>query len=233
MSKSIFTLFIALASLSPFVDLPVRAQKQDDSSWTADFSLDKSELTHTGRNPYFILEAGYTLVLTDGKEQLTITVLDETKKVDGIETRIVEERETVNGKLTEVSKNYFAISKRTNSVYYFGEEVDIYKNNKIVSHEGAWLAGVNGAKFGLMMPGMPLLKARYYQEVAPGVAMDRAEIVSLSETLKTPAGEFKNCLKIEETTPLESGKEYKLYAPGIGIIQDGSLKLIKYGKGDK
>jgi hypothetical protein len=35
-------------------------------------------------------------------------VLDETKTVDGVETRIVEERETVNGKPIEVSRNYFA-----------------------------------------------------------------------------------------------------------------------------
>jgi len=64
--------------------------------------------------------------------------------------------------------------------------------------------------------------------------MDRAEIVSLSETVKTPAGEFKNCLKVEETTPLEPAtKEYKYYAAGVGLVQDGSLKLVKYGKAEK
>lgn len=60
------------------------------------------------------------------------------------------------------------------------------------------------------------------------------EIVSVTETFKTPAGEFTNCLKMEETTPLEPAeKEYKHYAPGIGLIQDGGLKLVKYGKGEK
>ena len=82
-----------------------------------------------------------------------------------------------------------------------------------------------------MMPGQALLKGKYYQEIAPEVAMDRAEIVSMSETLKTAAKEFTRCLKVEETTPLEPGvKEYKLYAPGIGIVRDGSLTLVKYGK---
>src|SRR5437762_8506857 len=42
----------------------------------------------------------------------------------------------------------FALCKRTNSVYYFGEDVDIYKNGKIVGHEGSWLSGEKGAKFG-------------------------------------------------------------------------------------
>ena len=123
------------------------------------------------------------------------------------------------------------ISKRSNSVFYFGEEVDIYKNGKLVDHEGAWLSGEKGAKFGLMMPGIALLGARHYQEIAPGEAMDRAEIVSVTEAFQAPAGEFKNCLKVEESTPLEPGKkEYKRYAAGIGLIQDGSLKLVRYGK---
>jgi hypothetical protein len=107
--------------------------------------------------------------------------------------------------------------------------VDIYKKGRIVEHEGAWLSGVQGARFGLIMPGTPLLGARYYQEMAPKVAQDRAEVVSLTEKLKTPAGTFENCLKTEETTPLERGKEYKLYAPGIGLIQDGDLKLSRSG----
>jgi len=81
------------------------------------------------------------------------------------------------------------------------------------------------------MPGLPLIKARYFQEIAPKVAMDRAEILSLSETVKTPAGVFTNALKTEETTPLEPlAKEAKYYARDVGLIQDGDLKLVKYSK---
>src|SRR5262245_41855163 len=223
---------LCLAAMLP----GLRAQEADrDREWTGTFRVAKDELSATGRNPYFILEPGYRLVFAgkeDGEEiGLTITVLDETRTVDGVETRVVEERETKGGKLVEVSRNYFAISKRTNDVFYFGEEVDMYKNGKLASHEGAWLSGVDGAKFGLLIPGEALLKARYYQEVAPKKAMDRAEIVGVAETIATPAGEFKHCLKTEETTPLEPGvREYKYYAPGVGLIRDGSLKLVKYGK---
>lgn len=107
----------------------------------------------------------------------------------------------------------------------------MYKAGKIVSHEGAWMAGVNGARFGLAMPAVPTLKAKYYQELAPGIAMDRAEIVSLSETFNTPAGVFNDVLKIVDTSPLERGAaEAKYYAPGVGLLRDGSLKLVKYGK---
>ena len=201
--------------------------------WTAEFPIARGELAPTGRNPYFILEPGYSLVLEGGGEQLTVTVLNETRMVDGVETRVVEERETKNGKLVEVSRNFFAISKRTNDVFYFGEEVDMYKDGQVVSHAGSWLSGVSGAKFGLMMPGTVSLNARYYQEVASGVAMDRATIVSVSDTVKTPAGEFTNCIKVQETTPLEPLiTEYKYYAPGIGLVQDGPLQLVKHGRSD-
>jgi hypothetical protein len=217
----------------------LRAQNADkDGRWTETFLVEKGELFSTGRNPYFVLEPGYRLVFAgkeDGEEVgLTITVLDATRMVDGVETRIVEERETEGGKPIEVSRNYFAISKRTNDVYYFGEDVDIYKNGKVVGHEGAWLSGKDGAKFGLALPGSPLLGARYYQEQAPGKAMDRAEVVSLSETMETPAGKFANVLKIEETTPLEPGvKEAKHYARGIGLIKDGPFRLVSHGASKK
>ena len=60
--------------------------------------------------------------------------------------------------------------------------------------------------------------------------MDRAEVVSVSERMTTPAGTFERCLKTEESTPLEPGREAKLYAPGIGLVKDASLVLISYTK---
>jgi hypothetical protein len=48
--------------------------------------------------------------------------------------------------------------------------------------------------------------------------------------LQVPAGSFRNVIRIEETTPLESGqREYKLYAAGVGLLQDGTLKLVRQG----
>jgi hypothetical protein len=80
------------------------------------------------------------------------------------------------------------------------------------------------------MPGTVLLGSRYYQELAPGVAMDRAEIISNQEKLETPAGNFTGVVKIRETTLLEPKDiSYKLYAPTIGLVQDDKLLLIKYG----
>jgi hypothetical protein len=55
--------------------------------------------------------------------------------------------------------------------------------------------------------------------------MDRAEIVSVTETFKSPAKEFKNCVKTKETTPLEADVGHKHYAPGVGLVQDAGLVL--------
>jgi len=201
-----------------------------DTGWTQDFIVDSGELQSSGRNPYFILEPGYQLVLEHGRERLTITVLDTTERIAGVDTRVVEERETNGDTVVEVSRNFYAISKRTNSVFYFGEDVDIYRNGVIAGHEGAWRSGLNGARFGLALPGLPLLGARYYQELAPRVAMDRGRILTLNGVLTTPGGRFTSVLRIEESTPLEPGqREAKLYAPGVGLVQDASLRLVRYG----
>lgn len=197
------------------------------------FLPDSCEFITTGRNQYFILEPGYQLIL-EGEDdheklQLIITVLNETRKVGNIETRVVEERESENGELAEISRNYIAYCKQTATIAYFGEDVDIYKKGKIVSHEGSWLAtGMN--KPGVLMPGIVLPGAKYYQEFAPGIAMDKAEIISTTEVVKTTSGYFINCLKTLETNELKpKEKEYKYYAPSVGLVKEEELYLAKHG----
>ena len=215
------------------VGAAVFAQAKDTpkSAWQMEFPVMAScKLQTTGKNPYFVLEPGYQLVLEGGGAKLEITVLEQTKIVNGVETRVVEEREWKGGQLYEVAKNYFAFCDQTKDVFYFGEDVDFYENGKIVKHDGTWHAGVNGNKAGLIMPGAPKPKMRYYQELAPAIAMDRAEIVSITETCKTPAGTFTGCMKVKEGSSIDLlVTEYKYHAPGIGLVTDEDLRLVKYG----
>lgn len=212
----------------------IYASTTNGQEWQDSFKLEDCDLASNGANSYFILEPGYQLILEgqeDGADiQLKITVLDETKIVNGTEARVVEERETEGGELTEVSKNWFVVCKPSNDIFYLGEEVDIYEDGKVVDHEGAWEAGVKDAKLGLIMSGKPETGMKYYQEIAPGVAEDRAEVVGLDKALDTPAGKFEKVLETEETNALKPDeKESKFYAPGIGLIQEETLKLVKYG----
>ncbi len=207
------------------------AQDQGTNSpWQKEFGISDCDLLVTGANSYLILEPGHQLVLEGDDTKVQITVLDETKTVDGVITRVVEEREWEDGKLHEVSRNYFVICERTKDVFYFGEDVDYYEDDKIINHDGAWLAGVDGNKPGLIMAGAPKPGMKYYQEIAPGTAMDRAEIISLDEICRVPVGTFSKCLKIKEGTALNIfEREYKYYAPGIGLIHDADLVLTKHG----
>ncbi len=208
--------------------------EEEEIEYTSSFRTEDCTFSATGSNPYFILEPNYRQVLvaneSDAGAELTITVLNETREVNGTETRVVEERETENGELVEISRNFFAICDETNSVFYFGEEVDDYDNGAIVGHGGAWLAGEGDNKAGLIMSGTVLLGAKYYQEIAPNIAVDRAEVIETDGELVVPAGSFDDVLVVAESNPLEPGvEELKYYAPGVGLLQDEDLKLVEYG----
>ena len=197
----------------------------------SEFKVDKKNLGTKGSNPYFPLTPGYKLEFAHGKDTRVRTISSETKTIDGVETVVVEDREMKNGQLAELTKDYFAIDVTTNDVYYFGEDVKVYKKGKVVSGKGSWLSGVNGAKFGLYAPGKPVAGKRYYQEIAPGIGQDRAEVLSVTETIVTPAGKFENCVHTLETSPIEKSlKDHKWYAPGVGEVKDEKMQLVKYSK---
>jgi len=200
---------------------------QSGGSWRDQFTVNRGDLAPTGTNPYITMQPGRVLRLKHGNDTLTVTILAETQQVDGVQAGVLEERETKNGKLVEVSRNFMATDKRTNDVYYFGEDVDNYKDGRIVNHESAWRAGVSGARFGLMIPARPAAGQKFYQEIAPKVAMDRVEVISTDDTVKTPAGVFEHCVHLRETTPLERDVSHKYYAPGIGIIKDDEFELAE------
>ena len=147
--------------------------------------------------------------------------------VGPILTRVVEEREWEDGELVEVSRNYFGFCVETGSVFYFGEDVDDYEDGEIVGHDGAWRAFDNGNLPGLMMPGIVLLGASYFQEFAEDIAMDRAIIVRMDMELEVPLDTYTNCLVTFETTPIEPfAKDWKVYAPGVGLIKDEAAELV-------
>ncbi len=214
--------------------------------FTTDYDLERCTWASRGvANPYFPLQPGHRLTLEgeeDGEEiEVIITVTRETERITfetsrgntlSVRARVLEERESVDGELVEVSRNWFAICTETSDVFYFGEDVDDYEDGEIVGHGGAWRAGVNGALPGIIMPGTFLLGSRYFQEVAPGVALDRARHIGAGMTMPTAAGTFTDCVMVKETTPLEIGeKSFKIYCPGVGLVFDDVIELTEIGSG--
>lgn len=226
---------LALAALLALLaSLPASAH---EPPFTAEFDRERCTFTTVGSHPYFPLWPGLVLHLEgeeeDEGETIEIeafnSVLAETELVDGVLTRVYEERELEDGELVEVSRNFFAVCRETGDVWYFGEDVDDYEDGEIVGHGGAWRSGIDGAEAGVIMPGSPLLGARYFNEIAPGIALDQEEVVDLDATLEVPAGTFEQVMYVVETSPLdgEGAISEKWYGRGIGYIKDDALELVE------
>ena len=228
---------LALALLT-FAWASPAASAQDD--FTTEFELDECDFASRGENLYFNLRPGQSVFEAEDEgelERLVITVLPETRKIHvpglgNVRTRVIEENESVDGRVVEISRNYFAICEETSDVFYFGEDVDIFHEDGSVTHDGAWIAGqpdADGrAEPGLIMPGRFLLGSRYFQEIADGIALDRAENVEMGLEVSTEAGDFDDCVKVIETTELEPGSESeKIYCPEVGMVFDGELELVE------
>ena len=213
--KLVSILLLAAASLGA----------QTATPWQSTFSVEKKNLGVVGDNPNFPLAPGNQWTYKHADQSEVVAVLEQTKLIDGVQCRDVEDREMVNGQLIELTHDYYAIDQATNDVYYMGEDVDVYKDGTIVNNDGGWLAGVNGASFGMMLPGSPKVGQRFYQEQAPG-AQDRIEIKSTTGKITTAAGSFDHCIVVEETTPLEKGGDRKIYAPGVGPVKDAEMELV-------
>jgi hypothetical protein len=207
-----------------------------DPPYTTEFDRSRCTFSSVGSNPFFPLWPGHAVTLQgeedDGGEfveiEAIVTVTTDTEVVDGVETRVVTEEESEDGEIVEVSFNYFAVCRETGDVWYFGEHVDNYEGGVVVDHDGSWRAGENGATPGVLMPGTPLLGARFYTELAPGIAEDRSEITGLGGTVDTPAGTFTGVLTALDTDALSPGPgDPKQYAPGVGLIVDEVIEVVE------
>jgi len=174
-------------------------------------------------NRYFPLVPGTTFIYegtTDHKSTRDeFVVTNDTKTILGIQTRVIQDTAFENGKVVEVTLDWFAQDNAGN-VWYFGEFSTEFKNGKVISHAGSWEAGVDGAKAGIVMEAKPKVGDTYQQELAPGVAEDMATVLSLKESVCVPYGCFSNVLQTKDFSPLEPDVvEHKFYAPGVGQIK--------------
>ncbi len=180
-------------------------------------------------NIYFPLVPGtvYTYVgqpVENGDTELNrIFVTFDTKTILGVQARVVRDTEYVDGLLVEDTRDWFAQDTAGN-VWYMGEfstafEYDDEGNLIGTDTEGSWEAGVDDALPGAIMLASPAVGDNYYQEFAPDVALDQATVISLDETISIDLGTFTNVLQTLETTELDpDAREFKYYAPGLGLI---------------
>jgi hypothetical protein len=191
--------------------------------------FDPNNFVRTVDNPFFPLVPGTTYFYegqSDGVPTSTvIEVTSQTKRILGVRTTVVHELNYEDGVLIEETFDWYAQDKQGN-VWYFGEDSrELDENGNVISTEGSWEAGVDGAQPGIIMLADPRKGDRYSQEVAPGVAEDMAQVISLDASVCVEYGCFDGVLATKEWTPLEQGVvERKFYAEGVGFIYGVMVK---------
>jgi len=187
-----------------------------------DFPPDPGAFVAEIDNPYLGFERGRVLRYEgdteDGLETIVVEVTGDTKMILGVATTVVHDRVYLDGELIEDTMDWYAQDTDGN-VWYFGEDSKEIDHGVVVSTEGSWEAGVDGATPGVVMLAEPIVGTKYQQEFAEDIAEDMAKVLSLSKTAEVPYGTFEGCLMTSEWTPLTPGAhEFKYYAPGVGLV---------------
>lgn len=178
-------------------------------------------------NPYSPFIPGtrwiYASRTSKGEERIVVEVLHRTKMIEGIRATVVNDVVRRGGSLVEATFDWYAQDRHGN-VWYLGENTKEYRNGGVISTEGSWEAGVDGASAGILMFAHPDVGAPYRQEYYAGQAEDQAKLLTLSTQVATPAGHFVHVRMTDDTTALDANaEEVKFYARGVGIVQELDL----------
>ncbi len=125
------------------------------------------------------------------------------------------------------------------NVWYLGEDSKEYEDGRVVSTQGSWEAGVDGALPGIVMPAVPAVGDVYRQEFYAGEAEDMMTIIEVGAAVTVEAGSFDDVVRTKDWNPLEPDTiEEKSYARGVGKIRedktsggDGHAELVEYSLG--
>lgn len=219
--------------------------KTDDAADRAQEQTDRAQKVLAGvkfshprniDNPYLPLASLKQDVLegSEGSKKVRITRtakpdVQKTIKIgdQSVEAFAVEDREWEDGALAEVALDYFA-QDDNGTVYYLGEDVDEYAEDKVVGHEGSWLLGKDTQVPGVLFPAKPKIGDKFKSEDVSPEINETDEVVSLTEAVTAPAGRYKDCVKIKEHLA-DGTTEYKYFAKGVGVIRevptDGNVLL--------
>ena len=189
-----------------------------------------SHFTH-GRvdNRWFPLRPGNVLVSrgTEGRNRLRDVFFStyKTKVIDGVTCRVVNDKVFQNGILHERTIDWYAQTKR-GTVWYFGEHTALLdRQGHVVSREGSFQSGRDGAEAGIFMFAHPKVGQTAKQENYPGHSEDLFTVLDLNAHISVPVLKSNNALLTKETTVLEPGVlDHKYYVRDIGTVREVTVK---------
>ena len=179
-------------------------------------------------NQWFPLKPGTQLtfegsaIADDGKiaRKVVFTVTDLTKTINGVRTLVAWDRDYNDGQLVEPELVFFAQDDDGN-VWSLGQYPEEYEDGKFVAAP-AWIAGLEGAKAGLVMRAAPRPgTSDYSQGLGPAVEYaDRAKVRKLGERTCVPTGCYEDVLVTEEWDQADpAARQLKYYATGVGNVR--------------
>jgi len=187
-------------------------------------NLDPADFTADIDNPYWPMKPGtrwtYREVDPEGQElRVTVVVTTETREIaNGITARVVRDTVFRAGEIVEDTFDWYA-QDADGSIWYLGEDTAEFEGGEIVTREGSFEAGVDGALPGILIPADPEPGMKYRQEYYAGEAEDNGEILTTHAMADAPAGHFTDVLLTWDTNALEPEvAELKFYAPDVGPV---------------
>jgi hypothetical protein len=148
-----------------------------------------------------------------------------TRVIDGVVCRVVFDRVWTNGRLSERTRDFYAQTKG-GTVWYFGERTaTLNRHGGVISREGSFTSGVDGAEAGVFMTAHPRPGPSYFQEYYPGHAMDIFTVLQRDVHVSVPLVWSDHALLTKETTPLEPGVvDHKYYVRDVGDVREVTVK---------
>lgn len=155
------------------------------------------------------------------RERVVRTVLKRTKRFEiggqRVDAAVIRDDAYEDGELVERTHDYFAQAD-DGTVHYLGEDVDNYRGGKVVNHRGSWLFGRDTDVLGVAMPADPKVGDQFRFEDVPGVTTESDRIEEAGMRARIGGRDFTDVIRIQEFVQPEGEVEYKLYAPGAGVI---------------
>jgi hypothetical protein len=185
--------------------------------------IDRREFVRTITNPWLPYRPGSVWVYSGVKDGQTqrdvVTVTRRMKVISGVRCEVLTDIATHGSTVLERTTDWYA-QDRAGNVWYFGDRTAAYSNGH-VDRSGSWLAGVHGARPGIVMTAHPAVGDAHRQEYQKGVAEDQYWLVDLRQHVKVPFGTFSHAALTLEWSRLEPFViDRKNYVRGIGVVRE-------------